>query len=175
MTWECVCEGKWGTGRSTIPSPPLHQHLPLQHHLPLQPQLARQPRGARGNRSGSLLRAPARILSWNVNGLRACARKGFEGWLARCRAEILGLQEVRALPEELPEGLQEPKHWHVRYTPAERRGYSGVGLLSRREPDALHTSLGEARFDAEGRLQIARFGRLAVANRSRRRTASTPA
>ena len=99
-----------------------------------------------------------------MNGLRACTRKGFEAWLARCRAEILGLQEVRALPEELAETLQEPKHWHVRYTPAERRGYSGVGLFSRREPDALHTTLGETRFDVEGRLQIARFGRLAVAN-----------
>ena len=99
-----------------------------------------------------------------MNGLRACTRKGFEAWLARCRAEILGLQEVRALPEELAETLQEPKHWHVRYTPAERRGYSGVGLFSRREPDALHTTLGETRFDVEGRVQIARFGRLAVAN-----------
>ena len=99
-----------------------------------------------------------------MNGLRACARKGFEGWLARCRGEIVGLQEVRALPEELPEGLRDPRRWHVHYTPAERRGYSVGGLFSRRKRDALHTSLGEERFDAEGRLQIARFGRLAVAN-----------
>lgn len=108
--------------------------------------------------------ARLRIVSWNVNGLRACARKGFETWLSRCRAGIVGLQEVRALPEELPEGLRAPRRWHAHYTPAERRGYSGVGLFSRRKPDALLTSLGEDRFDLEGRLQIARFGRLAVAN-----------
>ena len=54
-----------------------------------------------------------KLISWNVNGLRACTRKGFEAWLSRCRAEILGLQEVRSLPEELAETLQEPKHWHV--------------------------------------------------------------
>ena len=47
-----------------------------------------------------------RILSWNVNGLRACARKGFAAWLGRSRAQIVGLQEVRALPEQLPDGLR---------------------------------------------------------------------
>jgi exodeoxyribonuclease-3 len=105
-----------------------------------------------------------RIVSWNVNGLRACARKGFSRWLSRARAEIVALQEVRALPEELPPALRSPRHWHVHYAPAERRGYSGVGLFSRRPADRVATSLGEARFDAEGRLQIARFGRLVVVN-----------
>ena len=105
-----------------------------------------------------------RVVSWNVNGLRACARKGFGSWLGRSRAEIVGLQEVRALPEELPRALRAPQKWHVHFSPAERRGYSGVALYSRRKPDAVETSLGEPRFDAEGRLQLARFGRLVVAN-----------
>lgn len=108
--------------------------------------------------------ATARILSWNVNGLRSCAGKGFARWLARSRAEIAGVQEVRALPEQLPEAVRAPKGWHVHFQPAERPGYSGVGLYSHRAPDKLETSLGEERFDAEGRLQIARFGRLVVAN-----------
>ena len=106
----------------------------------------------------------ARIVSWNVNGLRACAGKGFLDWLGRSRAEIVGLQEVRALPEQLPDPVREPPRWHARFQPAERKGYSGVGLYSRSAPDKLETSLGESRFDVEGRLQIARFGRLAVAN-----------
>ncbi len=99
-----------------------------------------------------------------MNGLRACARKGFLRWLAASRAEIAALQEVRARPEQLPPELSAPRGWHSRFSPAERAGYSGVALYARRPPDAVETSLGAARFDAEGRLQLARFGRLLVAN-----------
>jgi exodeoxyribonuclease-3 len=99
-----------------------------------------------------------------VNGLRACATKGFAGWLRRSGAEIVGLQEVRARAEQLARGLRAPRGWHTHFVHAERPGYSGVGLYARRPPDAVETRLGEERFDAEGRLQIARFGRLVVAN-----------
>ena len=116
-------------------------------------------------RSGGSRKArTARIVSWNVNGLRACAKKGFGAWLSRSRAEVVGLQEVRALPEQLPPEVAQPKRWHTHFSPAERKGYSGVGLFSRRAPDRVDTSLGVARFDVEGRVQIARFGRLVVAN-----------
>jgi exodeoxyribonuclease-3 len=108
--------------------------------------------------------APLRILSWNVNGIRAAASKGFARWLARCRGEIVGIQELRARPEEVPEDVLGVAGYHHRFCSAERRGYSGVGLSSRRKPDSLETQLGEPRFDVEGRLQIARFGRLVVAN-----------
>ena len=99
-----------------------------------------------------------------MNGLRACAKKGFARWLSRCGAEIVGLQEVRALEEQLPDAVRAPRGWHTHFCPAERPGYSGVGLYSRRKPDSVDTSLGEPRFDVEGRLQLARFGRLVVAN-----------
>jgi exodeoxyribonuclease-3 len=105
-----------------------------------------------------------RILSWNVNGLRACARKGFGRWLARAGADVVGLQEVRALPEELPPRLRAPRGFAAHFSPAERRGYSGVALWSRREPDRVDASLGSAEFDREGRLLIAHFGRLALAS-----------
>ena len=104
-----------------------------------------------------------RVVSWNVNGLRACARKGFARWLGRSGAEIVGVQELRSTPEQLPKNLQSPKNWHTHFSPAERKGYSGVGLFARRAPDAVDTRLGE-HFDSEGRIQIARFGRLVVAN-----------
>jgi exodeoxyribonuclease-3 len=107
---------------------------------------------------------PVRIVSWNVNGLRACARKGFSRWPGRSGAEIVGLQEVRALPEQLPPNLQAPRRWHAYFAPAQRLGYSGVGLFSRRAADRVDTSLGETRFDAEGRVQIAHFGRLVLVN-----------
>jgi exodeoxyribonuclease-3 len=108
--------------------------------------------------------APLRVLSWNVNGLRACSRNGFEAWLRRARADIVGLQEVRALPEELPPALRAPRRFHATWVPAARRGYSGVSLYSRREPDRVETALGIPHFDAEGRFVLARFGRLAVVN-----------
>ena len=108
-----------------------------------------------------------RIVSWNVNGLRAATKRGFPRWLSRCGAEIVALQEVRAELSDLPPALTPQRlagRWHAHYAPAERKGYSGVALFSRREPDSIETSLGDRRFDCEGRLQIARFGKLVVAN-----------
>jgi exodeoxyribonuclease-3 len=91
-------------------------------------------------------------------------RKGLIPWLRTTRPHIVGLQEVRALPDEVPDELRRLRGWHLLLCPAERRGYSGVGILTRREPNEVHTSLGVRRFDVEGRLQLARFGRLVVAN-----------
>lgn len=105
-----------------------------------------------------------RVISWNVNGLRACAKKGFLDFLASCNADVVALQETRALPEQLDEGLRSPEGWHTHFVAAERKGYSGVGIYSRQAPDSVETSLGDPEFDAEGRLQIARFGDLLIAN-----------
>ncbi len=105
-----------------------------------------------------------RILSWNVNGLRACAKKGFGRWLGHCRAEIVGLQEVRAREEQLPDNVRAPKRWHTHFVHAEKAGSNGVGLYAQRQPDRVDTTLGEERFDREGRLQLAHFGKLVVAN-----------
>ena len=105
-----------------------------------------------------------RILSWNVNGLRACVRKGFHDFLASCDADIVALQEVRAFAHQLDEQTRAPSGWHAHFAPAERPGYSGVAIYSRQPPDRVETALGEPRFDIEGRLIIAHFGRLAVAS-----------
>src|SRR5262245_11614004 len=107
---------------------------------------------------------PTRIVSWNVNGLRACAKKGFLRWLAKSGADFVGLQEVRAFERDLEERLRAPDGWHTNFRAAERAGYSGVGIYARREPDRVETELGEKRFDVEGRLQLARFGKLWIAN-----------
>ena len=105
-----------------------------------------------------------RILSWNVNGLRACVRKGFHDFLNASDADVIGLQEVRAFEHQLDEKTRAPEGWHTIFSPAERPGYSGVAIYSRRPPDQVETALGEHRFDAEGRLIIACFGRLSVAS-----------
>ena len=106
----------------------------------------------------------ARIYSWNVNGIRASTKKGLDRWVEQSNAEIIGLQEVRADLASIPEEILALKDYQQHYVAAEKKGYSGVGMLSRRKPDRLDTSLGEERFDSEGRLQVARFGRLVVAN-----------
>ncbi len=106
----------------------------------------------------------ARIYSWNVNGIRAATRKGLDRWIRRSAAEIIGLQEVRAHEDAIPDEIRAIDDYRHHWVAAERKGYSGVGLLSRRKPDRLDVSLGEDRFDSEGRLQIARFGRLVVVN-----------
>ena len=105
-----------------------------------------------------------RIVSWNVNGLRACARKGFLRFLAESQADVVGIQEVRAYAHQLEPAVRAPAGWQAAFSAGERPGYSGVGLYSRVAPTRVDTTLCEPRFDAEGRLLVAHFGRLAVAS-----------
>ena len=99
-----------------------------------------------------------------MNGIRSATKKGLADWIHKSNAEIIGLQEVRADLDSIPAEISELSDYHPHFVSAERKGYSGVGLLSRRKPERIDTSLEEERFDAEGRIQIARFGRLVVAN-----------
>ncbi|MBH1988559.1 MAG: exodeoxyribonuclease III [Myxococcaceae bacterium] len=105
-----------------------------------------------------------RVYSWNVNGIRSASKKGLLDWLRESNGDIIGLQEVRAFPEQIPLELQKPEGYFSHFSAAERPGYSGVGLYSRQKPDEVQTLLNFAPFDAEGRVQIARFERLFVAN-----------
>lgn len=106
-----------------------------------------------------------RITSWNVNGIRACAKKGFADWLATAgKNDIIGVQEVRAREEQIPEEVRAPEGFHTHFFAAERPGYSGVGLFSRLAPDSVETTLEVDEFDIEGRLQIANFGKLKIVN-----------
>jgi len=100
-----------------------------------------------------------RLFSWNVNGLRACGRKGFLDWLETENPDVLGLQETRALPEQLEEPIRNPDGYQVHFHPAEKKGYSGVGLYSRVEPQSVVLGgLDNPAFDSEGRLIIADYG-----------------
>ncbi len=107
-----------------------------------------------------------RLVSWNVNGIRACARKGFLAWLASAAADLVGLQEVRAEPADVPAELRAPAGFpHVAWSSARaRRGYSGVAIFSKLAPLGVETSLGEEDFDREGRFALAELERLLVAN-----------
>lgn len=105
-----------------------------------------------------------RILSWNVNGIRSAAKKGFREFLDNCDAEIVALQEVRAKAEQIPAELRDVPGWHLHVVAGERPGYSGVALYSRRPPDSMQVGLGIPEYDVEGRLQLARFGELLLVN-----------
>lgn len=96
-------------------------------------------------------------MSWNVNGLRAVERKGFCDWLQRERPDILGLQEVKALPEQLSDALRAPDGYRAYFAPAERKGYSGVALYSRVEPREVRLGIGIEAYDIEGRTLVADF------------------
>ena len=91
------------------------------------------------------------VVSWNVNGIHAGVRHGFVDFVDRSGADIVGVQEVRARPEDIPPAARRPPGWHTAFTVAERRGYSGVGLYSKLQPVRVETSLGVPRFDREGR------------------------
>ena len=76
-----------------------------------------------------------RIITLNVNGIRAAARKGFFSWLSRQKADVVCLQEVRAATEQITASTYWPRSLSCHYLPAERAGYSGVALFARRPPD----------------------------------------
>ncbi|MCH2132813.1 MAG: exodeoxyribonuclease III [Phycisphaerales bacterium] len=97
-----------------------------------------------------------RILTWNVNGLRAAIRKGLDTWLETIAPDVVLLQEIRARPDQLPPPWSEMDDWHVHWHPAERPGYSGTCIWSRRPISRIEVGIdGEA--DPEGRLVVARI------------------
>lgn len=98
-----------------------------------------------------------KLISWNVNGLRAVEKKGFLDFLASSGADILAVQETKASPEQLSDALRAPRGWHAYFSSAERKGYSGVAVYAKREPLAVRHGLGEEEFDREGRTLILEY------------------
>ena len=93
-----------------------------------------------------------RIVTWNVNGLRAAIRKGIQKHLDKIQPDVLFLQEVRARPEQLPSEFQQPDGWHVTWNPAKRPGYSGTAIWSRTPINVLKLALSDNDTDDEGRI-----------------------
>ena len=105
-----------------------------------------------------------RIITFNANGVRSAANKGFFDWLKKeAAADVVCLQETKAQEDQLTDPMFRPDghHWFYRDATT-KKGYSGVAIYSKREPDDVRTSLGWAPFDDEGRYIEARFGKLSV-------------
>lgn len=103
-----------------------------------------------------------RIITFNANGIRAAARKGFFGWLRDQDADVVCIQETKAQEYQLTDETFWPQGYFTYYHDAEKKGYSGVALFSRVEPDSVITGLGCEEFDQEGRYIEARYGGLSV-------------
>jgi exodeoxyribonuclease-3 len=109
----------------------------------------------------------SRIVSWNLNGIRAAHGRGFAAWLGAeldQGAAIVGLQEVRAQASEVPPELTGLPGVFSHFVGAERKGYSGVGVFTTFTPDAVVTSLGLPEFDREARYLEVRYGDATIVN-----------
>ncbi|HWA13894.1 MAG TPA: exodeoxyribonuclease III [Burkholderiales bacterium] len=102
------------------------------------------------------------IVSLNLNGIRSAVSKGFLDWMARQAADVVCVQEIKAQEKDLTEAVRNPDGFHGYFHCAERPGYSGVGIYTRRKPDRVISGLGIPDIDAEGRYLEVQFGKLSV-------------
>jgi len=95
-----------------------------------------------------------KLISWNVNGLRACLKKGFADFAANSGADVICLQEVRALPDQVEIDIP---GYAMYWNPALKRGYSGTAILTKTQPRAVFPGMGIAELDTEGRVLTAEY------------------
>ncbi len=99
-----------------------------------------------------------RLISWNVNGIRAIQKKGFLEWFVREDPDVLCLQETKAERSQLDDQLVNVPGYHSFWCSAEKKGYSGVSVYSKKPPLSVETGIGDKRFDSEGRTLALDFG-----------------
>lgn len=95
-----------------------------------------------------------KIISWNVNGIRACARKGFLEFIKREDPDILCIQETKAHPDQLDEELLYPLNRVGYFSSAEKKGYSGTATFLKQQPDDVYHGIRIKKFDSEGRFVV---------------------
>ena len=105
-----------------------------------------------------------RLVSWNVNGIRAVSRKGAFDWFIQESPDMFCIQETKANEDQLEESLTKIEGYSSYFVSAERKGYSGVALYSKVEPLNIHKGLGVPEFDLEGRTIIAEFPHFVLFN-----------
>ena len=103
-----------------------------------------------------------RIVSLNLNGIRSAVNKGFLKWLSVQDADAICIQEIKAQERDLGDAIRNPDGYRGCFHCADRPGYSGVGIYTRKTPDQTIGGLGIADIDAEGRYLEARFGNLSI-------------
>ncbi|MDN5353994.1 MAG: exodeoxyribonuclease [Candidatus Cloacimonadota bacterium] len=104
------------------------------------------------------------IYSWNVNGLRAAVRKNFLEFIEDEDPDILAIQETKLQEEQIPEEVKNLSQYHQYWNFAEKRGYSGVAVFTKQKPEKVEYTIGDADYDAEGRLLILYFSDFVLLN-----------
>ena len=105
-----------------------------------------------------------KVFSWNVNGLRAVHKKGFLEWVSKARPDVLCLQETKAHFDQLPGELKEVKGYRSYFHSAKKKGYSGVAVYTKLDPEDVITGIGNDIFDDEGRAIIMEFKDFVLVN-----------
>ena len=105
-----------------------------------------------------------RVITANLNGIRSAAKKGFFTWLSHQHADVICLQETKAQEHQLGEEIYCPKGFYCYYVDAQKKGYSGVAIYSRHEPQKIHYGLDWQPADDEGRYVQVDFEKLSVAS-----------
>ena len=103
-----------------------------------------------------------RITTFNANGIRSAARKGFYEWMNENTPDVVCVQELKAQQEQLTDEVFSPAEYFGYFQYAEKKGYSGVGIYARNQPDNVEIGIGWPDFDSEGRFMRIDFGNLSV-------------
>ncbi|MBO7501950.1 MAG: exodeoxyribonuclease III [Paludibacteraceae bacterium] len=103
-----------------------------------------------------------KLISYNVNGIRAAINKGLLEWLKAENPDIFCIQESKAQPEQIDTIAMQEMGYHSYIHSAEKKGYSGVCIFSKQRPSTVTAGMGDERFDKEGRVLRADFGELTV-------------
>jgi len=101
-----------------------------------------------------------RIITYNVNGIRAAVRKGLPEWIQVAQPDVLCIQETKAQPDQIP--VFELQGYKTYAHSAIKKGYSGVAILTKKEPDHVQAGLGIKKYDSEGRFIRADFGDISI-------------
>jgi len=105
-----------------------------------------------------------KIVTYNVNGIRAAMKKGFVEWLMEENADVVCLQEVKALEEQADlEGIK-ALGYEIYWNAAEKKGYSGVAIFTKIKPESVSVGMGVEKHDREGRLHKLNFGKFSLIN-----------
>jgi exodeoxyribonuclease-3 len=104
----------------------------------------------------------AKIISYNLNGIRSAISKGFMDWLKATNADIICVQELKAEPSQVDVSLFEEQGYHHYWYPAQKKGYSGVAIFTKIKPDNVEYGCGIKQYDDEGRVLRADFGDISV-------------
>lgn len=103
-----------------------------------------------------------RIITYNVNGIRAAMRKGFADWIESAQPDVLCIQETKAQPDQIPVFDFELLGYKTFAHSAIKKGYSGVAILTKKEPDQVKAGIGIPAYDAEGRFIRSDYGDISV-------------